>query len=58
MTWPFVRRRVRNIAELVEAKIESVVAEFASLKLDRAVVNDLAVLIRERSAACETTLTK
>ena len=58
MTWPFVRQRVRNIAELVEAKIESVVAEFASLKLDRAVVDDLAVLIRERAAACETTLTK
>jgi hypothetical protein len=43
---------------VVEAKIESVVAEFASLKLDRAVVDDLAVFIRERAAACETTLTK
>ena len=58
MTWPFVRQRVRNIAELVEAKIESVVAEFTSLKLDSAVVDDLVVLIRERAAACETTLTK
>jgi serine/threonine-protein kinase HipA len=58
MTWPFVRQRVRNIAELVEVKIESVVAEFTSLKLDSAVVDDLVVLIRERAAACETTLTK
>jgi serine/threonine-protein kinase HipA len=58
MTWPFVRQRVRNIAALVEAKIESVVAEFGPLKLDRAVVDDLAALIRGRAAACETTLTK
>jgi serine/threonine-protein kinase HipA len=58
MSWPFVRQRVRNIAALVEAKIESVVAEFAPLKLDRAVVDDLAALIRNRAAACATTLTK
>jgi serine/threonine-protein kinase HipA len=58
MTRPFVRQRVRKIAELVAVKIESVVAEFASLKLDRGIVDDLAVLIRERAAACETTVTK
>jgi serine/threonine-protein kinase HipA len=58
MSWPFVRQRVRHIVGLVQAKIKSVVAEFASLDLDQAVVGDLAVLIRERAAACETTLTK
>ena len=58
MSWPFVRQRVRHIVGLVQTKIESVVAEFASLDLDQAVVGDLAVLIRERAAACETTPTK
>ena len=58
MSWPFVRQRVRHIVGLVQAKIESVMAEFASLDLDQAVVGDLAVLIMERAASCEPTLTK
>lgn len=58
MSWPFVRQRIRHTVGRVQAKIESVVAEFESLDLDQAVVGDLAVLIRERAVVGETTLTE
>lgn len=56
--WPLVRRRVGEIAERIDAKIVSVVADLASLDLDAAVVNDLATLIRERVAPCATSASK
>lgn len=57
-SWPWVRLRVRQIAETIDATIATVAAGIPSPGLDRAVVKELATLIGGRVAPCVASLTK
>jgi serine/threonine-protein kinase HipA len=56
--WPFVRQRVGEVAEKIDAKIATVAAGITALDVDRSIVHELANLIGSRVGPCVTSATR